>query len=197
MGARASLAKAITVVMNAPLLAVLTFVYVFYAESPLPIPLLCASILFSGALPVGIIYYLRRSGLVADMMVDAREERTKPFLGAAASYLLGVVAMAAMEAPTKMLYLMACYLVNSVVMMIISLRYKISIHASGLAGPATFLIHQYGVSLWPFMVPAVVVSWARLELRMHTAGQVAWGFLVTIALTLAQLELYPALIHLL
>lgn len=198
MGKRESLAKAVTLLMNAPLLAVATFVYIYLTDPARPAPsVLVAAILFSGVLPVSIIFVQRRSGIVTEMMVNERDERTKPFLGAISSYVLGTLALTYLEAPSSMVYLMACYLVNSVFMMIVTLRYKISIHASGVAGPATFLVHQYGVRLWPFTLVLVVVGWARLQLRMHTVGQVAWGVLLTVLLTLTQLELYPMLIRLL
>lgn len=196
MGKRESLAKAVTLLMNAPLLAVATFVYIYLTDPAVPSPtILATAIFFSGVLPILIIFVQRRSGIVTEMMVNEREERTKPFLGAISSYVLGTLALTYLEAPSSMVYLMACYLVNSVFMMMVTLRYKISIHASGVAGPATFLVHQYGVRLWPLTLVMVVVGWARLQLRMHTVGQVAWGVLLTVLLTLAQLELYPLLIH--
>jgi len=196
MGKRESLAKAVTLLMNAPLLAVATFVYIYLTDPAGPSPtILATAIFFSGVLPILIIFVQRRSGIVTEMMVNEREERTKPFLGAISSYVLGTLALTYLEAPSSMVYLMACYLVNSVFMMMVTLRYKISIHASGVAGPATFLVHQYGVRLWPLTLVMVVVGWARLQLRMHTVGQVAWGVLLTVLLTLAQLELYPLLIH--
>jgi hypothetical protein len=198
MGKRESLAKAVTLLMNAPLLAVATFAYIYLTDPTKTTPrALVTAIIFSGVLPILIIFVQRRSGIVTEMMVNDREERTKPFLGAISSYVLGTLALTYLEAPASMVYLMACYLVNSIFMMIVTLRYKISIHASGVAGPATFLVHQYGVRLWPLTLVMVLVGWARLELRMHTVGQVAWGVLVTVLLTLTQLELYPMLIRLL
>jgi len=198
MGKRESLAKAVTLLMNAPLLAVATFVYIYLTDPAGPSPtILATAIFFSGVLPILIIFVQRRSGIVTEMMVNEREERTKPFLGAISSYVLGTVALVYLKAPPSMVYLMACYLVNSVFMMVVTLRYKISIHASGVAGPATFLVHQYGVRLWPLTLVMVVVGWARLHLRVHTVGQVAWGVLLTVLLTLTQLELYPMLIRLL
>ncbi len=198
MGKRESLAKAVTLLMNAPLLAVATFAYIYLTDPAGPAPsVLVAAIFFSGVLPILIIFIQRRSGIVKEMMVNERDERTKPFLGAISSYVLGLLTLFYLEAPVAMVYLMSCYLVNSLFMMIITLRYKISIHASGVAGPATFLVYQYGMRLWPLTLLMVVVGWARLELRMHTVGQVAWGVLLTVLLTLTQLELYPMLIHLL
>jgi len=196
MGNRESLAKAVTLLMNAPLLAVATFVYIYLTDITGPSPtVLLTAIFFSGILPVLIIFIQRRSGIVKEMMINERDERTKPFLGAIFSYVLGLLTLAYLGAPVATIYLMACYLVNSLFMMIITLRYKISIHASGVAGPATFLVYQYGVRLWPLTLVMVVVGWARLELKAHTVGQIVWGVLVTVLLTLTQLELYPLLIH--
>ncbi|MCW4048255.1 MAG: hypothetical protein NWE89_00830 [Candidatus Bathyarchaeota archaeon] len=198
METKETLAKAVTLVFNAPLLAVLTYLYIYEFNRPEPsLSLLGVATFFSGVLPVLIILYMKRSGIVHDMMVERHEDRIKPFIGAIVSYLLGIIALVYLRAPIEMLYLMACYTVNSLVMMLITLRYKVSIHAAGIAGPATFLVHQYSVSLWPFTILAAVVCWARYELDMHSLGQLTLGLILSALLTYAQLELYSLFIPLL
>jgi len=192
---RVGAAKFISLVFNAPFLAACTFLYAYLHASPKPgYELMVAAAFFSAILPVLVILYMKRSGIVSEMMVNTMEDRTRPFLGASASYLLGFAALRAMGAPPQMVYLMACYLVNTLAMMLVNLRYKISVHAAGVAGPATFLVHQYGLAFWPFLLAAVVVSWARYRLGMHTLGQLIWGLLAAGLLTYMQLELYPLLI---
>jgi hypothetical protein len=139
---------------------------------------------------------MKRSGIVSEMMVDNREDRTKPFLGVLVSYLLGVAALRLLGAPPGMVYLMACYFVNSLAMMLITLRYKISIHVAGVAGPAVFLVRVYGVTIWPFLMVATLVSWARYQLDMHTVWQLILGLFVTGLLTYIQLEVYPFILPL-
>ena len=194
---RLNAAKSVSLIFNAPFLAALTFLYVYLHASPKPgYELMVAAAFFSSILPVLLILYLKRSGIVSEMMINTREDRTKPFLGALACYLLGVAVLRLMGAPPNMVYLMACYLVNTLLMMLITLRYKISIHTAGIAGPAVFLIHQYGLNFWPFLLLAGLVIWARYELEMHTLGQLTWGLLVASLLTYAQLELYPVILPL-
>jgi hypothetical protein len=192
-----SAAKAVSLVFNAPLLAVCTFLYIYLRAEPTPwYGMVVAAAFFSGVLPILLILTMKRSGIVSEMMVDNREDRTRPFLGALASYLLGVAALLLLGAPPIMVYLMACYFVNSLAMMLITLRYKISIHTAGVAGPTVFLIRLYGLAIWPFLLVAAVVSWARYKLDMHTVWQLVLGFLVTGLLTYAQLEVYRLILPL-
>ena len=194
---RLSTAKAVSLVFNAPFLAVCTFLYVYLRAQPTPgYGLMVAAAFFSGVLPILLILYMKRSGIVSEMMVDSREDRTRPFLGALASYLLGAAALRLLGAPPGMVYLMACYFVNSLAMMLITLRYKISIHTAGVAGPAVFLVRVYGLVIWPFLLVAAVVSWARYQLEVHTVWQLILGLLVTGLLTYVQLEVYPFILPL-
>lgn len=194
---RLSTAKAVSLVFNAPFLAVCTFLYVYLRAQPTPgYGLMAAAAFFSGVLPILLILYMKRSGIVSEMMVDNKEDRTRPFLGALASYLVGVAALRLMGAPPGMVYLMACYFVNSLAMMLITLRYKISIHAAGVAGPAVFLVRLYGLAIWPFLLVAAVVSWARYQLEMHSVWQLILGLLVTGLLTYVQLEVYRLILPL-
>ena len=182
---------------NAPFLAVCTFLYVYLRAEPTPdYGLMVAAAFFSGVLPILLILYMKRSRIVSEMMVDNEADRTKPFLGALASYFLGVAALLFMGAPNTMVFLMACYFVNSLAMMLITLRYKISIHAAGVAGPAVFLVRLYGLAIWPFLLVAAFVSWARYQLEMHTFWQLLLGLLVTGLLTYVQLEVYPLILPL-
>lgn len=131
-----------------------------------------------------------RRGDIPDIYASERQTRTKPFIGALASYLMGVFALKIVGAPQSLVALMACYFVNSLAMMIISRVWKISIHASGIAGPATFLVHQLGIRMLPFSMLLLPTAWARIKLGAHDLKQVIAGALLTIGLTLVQLELY-------
>jgi membrane-associated phospholipid phosphatase len=79
--------------------------------------------------------------------------------------------------------------------MIITLRWKISIHAAGIAGPTTGLI--YGIGVWAavFFTLLVPVGWARVRLKAHTPLQMLAGGLVTIAATWIQMRIYLFSLH--
>jgi membrane-associated phospholipid phosphatase len=103
---------------------------------------------------------------------------------------MGIVSLVLLNAPESLVALMTCYVVNSLVMLAITQVWKISIHASGIAGPATFLLHQYGVLMLLFLALLLPVGWARIKLKAHSPNQVVVGALLTIILTWAQSELY-------
>jgi len=115
-----------------------------------------------------IIFLMLRMGIIHDMYASERRTRTKPFMGAIASYLLGALVLTVFNAPSSLVALMACYFVNTLVMTVISLVWKISIHAVGISGPATFLTLQMGAIMLPLFILLLPVGWARLKLGAHT-----------------------------
>jgi membrane-associated phospholipid phosphatase len=186
-----ALADAISGVSIPPLITLYTFVYALAVMQPPNIALLLMIAIFFGTvLPMVIILYMFRRGTLKDLYAFDKETRWKPFLGATISYLLGLLALIVASAPQLISVLMACYVVNTVIMMLITLRWKISIHASGIAGPATYLVYVFGIQLWPVFLLLLPVGWARLKLKAHTLSQVFAGFFLTVALTYALLFLY-------
>jgi hypothetical protein len=151
--------------------------------------LLSITTFFGAVLPLASTYYLLRKGIIKDIYATDRTTRTEPFLWALASYLLGVTALMMVEAPFVVTALMACYFGNALVMLLINLKWKISIHAVGVSGPITALVFQLGMKMLPFFILLLPVSWARLELKAHDKSQVAAGAILSSFLTWFQMEL--------
>jgi membrane-associated phospholipid phosphatase len=188
---RKKVAEAISAILNAPIVACYAFaILILFENLPSPLLLFIVSFFFGSLLPFATILYMAKTGVISDIYASERQTRTKPFIGALASYLTGIMVLVLFRAPQILVALMACYFVNSLAMMIISQVWKISIHASGVTGPATFLIHQLGVIMIPFLILIFPVAWARIELGAHSLKQVVAGALLTILLTFVQLELY-------
>jgi len=184
-------AEAISVILCAPLIAIYTFAALIYFKCPSsPILLLTISSLFGSVLPLATIIYMVKKGIIPDINASDRQTRIKPFICALASYLIGVIALILVGAPQILIALMVCYFVNSLVMMAITRMWKISLHASGIAGPATFLVHQLGITMLPLFALLLPTAWARIKLGEHNLNQIMAGALLTIGLTLAQLELF-------
>jgi membrane-associated phospholipid phosphatase len=70
-------------------------------------------------------------------------------------------------------------------MLIVTLWWKISIHASSMAGAATMLTALYGTVMLPTFLLLILVSWSRVVLRRHTTAQVIAGSLLSIVLSAA------------
>lgn len=188
-GAR-TIADFVSLVLNAPIIAFFTFLALLLAgnEQDLWMDLAVAAT-FGTVVPLVVIFFLLRRGIIADFYASDRQARMLPFIGALTSYLLGTFTLIAVRATPIIVATMFCYFGNSLIMMLITFRWKISIHASGITGPATVLIYYLGLRWLPFLLLVVPVGWARIRLGAHTLGQVSAGAVLTIATTWLQLEL--------
>lgn len=124
-----------------------------------------------------------RLGKLSDLDVSRRTERTGPFLFGLLSVVLGLFVLAFLHAPKDLITVMIITAVSGIIMVVITWRWKISIHAATLAGSLTMLTALYGVVLLPTFVLLVLVNWSRVLLRRHTVAQVIMGSLVSIILT--------------
>ena len=188
---RKKLATVISAALNAPLIAILTFIPLILSQQPLNAPtLILVTTIFGAILPLSSTYYLVRRGIIPDIYASVRETRTEPFLWAMASYLLGVTVLLYLNAPLAVAALMACYFGNAVIMLIITLRWKISIHAVGVSGPITALVFQLGAKMLPLFFILFPILWARVELKAHNKLQVAAGAILSGLLTWFQMVFY-------
>jgi membrane-associated phospholipid phosphatase len=189
-------ASMISLVFNPAVIAAFTFLILLYPLRDIQafLSLVGICITFGTLVPLVMMCQLSRRGLISDFYVSEKEERARPFAGAIASYVVGSIALLLVRAPTIVTALMLCYVGNTVIMMLITLRWKISVHASGIAGPTTALV--YGVGIWTAVFFALLfpVGWARLRLKAHTPWQMLAGALVTVTATWIQLIIYISIL---
>jgi len=165
----------------------LVFLVAFYhALSPMKASFYaCVTLFFICIGPMAYIVIGVRLGKFSDVDVSRRSERLGPFLFGLGSVLLGLFVLQVTHGPKSLFTLLLVILVSGVLMMIVTLWWKISIHASSLAGAATILTALYGAIFLPTFLLIVLVSWSRVVLRRHTVAQVLVGSLVSIALSSA------------
>jgi membrane-associated phospholipid phosphatase len=186
-----TLATFISAALNAPLLAILTFVPLILTQKSSDTMLLAAITTFFGAvLPLSSTYYLVKKGIIPDIYASDRASRTEPILWAMGSYLLGVVSLIYVNAPFVITALMTCYFVNAMIMLVITLYWKISIHAVGVTGPITALVFQLGAMMIPFFLLILPIAWARVYLKAHSLRQVVAGAVLSTLLTWYQMIFY-------
>ncbi len=171
-----------------PIAVSLPFVFLvaFYHAQNISIALLYAFVVlfFLSFGPMMYILVGVRMGKFTDPDVSMRSQRIGPFLFGIISASIGLGTLFVTHGPKNLQTLMLITIVSGIVMMIITLWWKISIHASSLAAASTVLIVLYGSVLLPIFVLLAAVCWSRVILRRHTLGQVIAGSLVSIALTL-------------
>src|SRR5947209_199166 len=129
-----------------------------------------------------------RQGKISDIEVSNRKERAGPFLFGTMSTIVGLFILLFTNGPKNLETLLFITGVSGIIMMLTTLWWKISIHASSLAGAATVLTILYGIVMLPTYLLVVLVGWSRVVLRRHTVAQVVVGSLMSIVLTMLILK---------
>jgi membrane-associated phospholipid phosphatase len=189
-----TLAHFISTVSNPPLVAIPVFLVInytlLYNGDWLWFSVL--SILFVSILPIiTSTLWIKRKKLEVDM--PKREDRIYPLLMVILSYIVGVLVLYTLGAPPLTTTLMIAYLNNTIVVLLFSLYWKISIHAMGVAGPATAIIYLFGWTGLIFSLLVPLVLWSRLYLKRHTPAQLIVGTVLGYLLTAIQIYLLMGL----
>ena len=149
----------------------------------------CITLFFLSIGPLIYILIGVRLGKLSDTDVSRRSERAGPFLFGIISVTIGWLVLALINGPRNLQTVLIITAVSGVLMMLITLRWKISIHASSLGGAATMLTALYGAVMLPLFGLLALVSWSRVALSRHTIAQVVAGSLASIAISLVILKL--------
>lgn len=163
----------------------------FYRASSASSALLYTSItlFFLSIGPFGYILLNVYLGKLSDVDVSKRSERVGPFIFGLISVCLGWFALILMHAPNALITMVMISALSGLVLLIITLWWKISMHASSLAGAATMLTAFYGAVMLPLFGLLVLVGWSRVVLRRHTVAQVIAGSLLSITLSMIILKM--------
>ncbi len=150
---------------------------------------LSVAILFASALPLGAVVYMARRGLIGSIDISDRTKRTVPLLLTVASYAVGFIVLLMLQAPELVLGLMLAYAVNTALVAVITLWWKISIHAVAVGGPLAALTVALGLWLLPAYLLLGLIGSARVALGRHTVAQVVLGGVLGLGATALQLTL--------
>jgi membrane-associated phospholipid phosphatase len=123
----------------------------------------------------GIAALFVRQGRLSDKNISLREQRIRFAVVAIASILFGLAVLAAFDAPAEMVALLASIAVGVACGWVITLWWKISVHAAIAAGATTVLLLVFGTVLlaaWPLVA---VIAWSRVQVGDHTMAQVLAG----------------------
>ncbi|MCX6084402.1 MAG: hypothetical protein NT102_05500 [Caldiserica bacterium] len=171
-----------TYLLDAPVVAVLTFVLFFLMDKPnRDVGACLTGVVCIGLIPLSAWFHMvRHPG-------DYKGERKVAFVLSIAGYVIGTIVMVVFFREARLyLALMLSYMFTVVGLVIINLlHYKASGHAAGVSGPATALTIRYG---WPGAISyllLVLVAVAKMNIKEHTLGQLCTGAGLTMASTLA------------
>lgn len=182
-----NVAELISLITYAPLVSIPAFAVINYSlDGNSFVIITFISIFFAAFLPTLIVFMWLKDKRI-DLDIPDRKERTYPLMVVITSYFIGAIALYALNAPAITTILMFCYFSNTVMVLLINLFWKISMHAVGVAVPTTVLIYVFGPigSIFALILP--VVMWSRVYLKRHTIGQVITGALLGFVLTVLQI----------
>lgn len=133
-------------------------------------------------LPMFFVLLMAASKRINYSMMHHRE-RLLPYIFSAFSILLGAQLMGKLPVPNVYkLYMLATCLIL-IALFFITMKWKISGHASGVGGFTALLIAvsiKYGIDMSAYIIAAVIISGfvcsSRLYLKKHSPAQVYAGF---------------------
>lgn len=114
-------------------------------------------------------------GTLSDFHLQKRSERVRPLLLAVALALGALLLLWLGNAPSLLTDIAGINSLQSILFLAITLRWKISLHTTAIAGLATLAVILFGWVAWPGLGLVPLVTWARLRLHRHTFAQTMAG----------------------
>ena len=153
------------------------------------------SLVFASILPMAIILHWARK-LDTDKDISNREDRFIPLIVGVVSYLIGFIISLILGVSNFITVLILCYTVNTFIVMLITSKWKISIHTTGLAGPIAALIMLLGPigAIFGLLYPMLI--WSRFTLKKHTMAQAIAGGVFGFIMTVVEAYLYMVFLSL-
>ena len=143
--------------------------------------------LFSSGLIFAYISYLKYKRVIRSTEFIDREHRISPLTFAVISYALGYLFLTVLNAPPIVRGLMFCYVTTSVLVLMITRRWKISMHTTAIANATMALVYHWGWTVLPVLGLIPIVAAARIKTQRHDLLQVGAGALLGASITILQL----------
>lgn len=152
------------------------------------------SFIFTSILPMAIILLWAKI-INTDNDISNRQDRYVPLIVGIISYFIGVLVSLLLNADNFLTLLLLCYSVNTGVVLLITIKWKISVHTTGISGPIAALILLLGPlgAAIAFIYPIVI--WSRVLLKKHTLAQAIFGGVQGFFLTVLEMYLFMILFN--
>ena len=151
------------------------------------------SLVFASILPMAIIVYWAKK-LNTDGDILNRQDRFVPLVVGIISYFIGFIVSLVLGVDNFLTALLLCYSINTGVVLLITFKWKISIHTTGLSGPVGALILLLGPIGAVFGIIYPMLIWSRVILNKHTLAQAITGGVQGFFLTIFEMYLFMGLL---
>ncbi|PRA01106.1 phosphoesterase PA-phosphatase [Arthrobacter sp. MYb211] len=143
--------------------------------------------LFVGLIPWAALIWMRLRGQVTDVHVTQRQQRWPILLITLISILGGIAVLLAVSAPGQIIAEVLFMLAGLVIVGIVNLAWKLSIHAALATFAALHCLLALPAGAQIAVVIIALVGWARIRSGHHTPTQVMAGTLIGVLVSLGDL----------
>jgi hypothetical protein len=137
--------------------------------------LFCVCFLFQSLLPVIYLFTTLRMQTISDIHLHRKEERNLVFPTLVAMNITGFLVLHVLKAPEILTAMMLASTILLVLVWIINLYYKISVHAIGISGLLTGIFFAFGPAAFILELFLPLVAWVRFRAGAHNVRQLLSG----------------------
>ncbi len=150
------------------------------------------TLLFTVVLPALFVYFLKKANKIEDIELEKRKDRLIPYLVSTLILIFWVTLTFLLSyAPQKIIAIQAGMVISLSILLIINLKYKISVHAATLGNAlgTSIMILSFNANTINFIltvlgafIALLLVCYSRVLLKKHSIGQVLWGSIMGIVI---------------
>jgi len=142
--------------------------------------------------PLGFLIWQLRHGHITDLDVQLREQRKKSLLVTILGFALSWLIMMLGHAPEELTFMAGIGMIQWLIIFMITLRWKISVHTTSATGVTMLILRIFGLSAVPLVVTIPLIAWSRIKLKHHTPAQTIAGTILGVAVFLLATLITPA-----
>jgi membrane-associated phospholipid phosphatase len=140
--------------------------------------------------PLAYVVWKVQRGEISDLDLFVREQRLKPYLITVASSVCALAVIYFGQAPRLLFILAAAIGLLILLLFVVTLWWKISIHCAAAALFVTLTLGLLGSSAVLIMLGLPLVVWSRVRLHRHTILQALFGSGLGVVISIVALALY-------
>lgn len=129
--------------------------------------------------PILVVFYLLRTGRIAELHMTNRQERHIPYFSSVVAATLAYALLSWFAGPELLRCLALFNMIGLAILAVITVFWLISIHATAMAAMTIIMGLVFGAPAGIALLPLLIlVCWARLYLKRHNWQQVVAGLLL-------------------
>lgn len=147
------------------------------------LPWMGIAFLFGLIIPGGYVLWLIEKKVLNDIHLSDHTQRKIPFIVTGISASIGALALSLVGAAKQVVVMGTVYALNTVMVAILTLFWKVSVHTALFSAVITVVTILFGIQYGWFYLLLVPLCWSRVYRHRHTLNQVVGGALIAFVLT--------------